>query len=95
MEKIEVIGKHWCIYRGILFFPQGIGKIEEESDTTVRVRYSEGQLYLPEAWNKKYIERFETIEEAIEKFTNDTGDQSGLRVAMENFPTAFKKEDFA
>lgn len=87
------IEKSWCIYKGILFFPQGVGRIEEESETTARVRYSEGQLYPPEAWDKKYLERFETVEMTIDKFIKDTGDTSTRQLVEKSFPEAFKKDD--
>lgn len=60
--------KSWCICKGVMFFPVSIGKIESEDKTSAFVRYSEGQLYSPEVWNKEYLERFPTFEEMVEKY---------------------------
>jgi|GEM_PF-3183245 len=64
-EKIE---NQWCIRKGVMHFPIGIGKIELEDERTADVRYSEGQLYLPEVWDKKYLERFPTFKAMVEKY---------------------------
>jgi len=48
--------------------PVGIGKIESESGTSAYVRYSEGQLYLPEVWDKEHLERFATFQEMVKKY---------------------------
>lgn len=62
------IQESWCICKGVMFFPVSIGKIESEDKTSAFIRYSEGQLYLPEVWNKAYLEIFSTFEEMVEKY---------------------------
>lgn len=58
----------WCIRKGVMFFPIDIGKIETEDERTANVRYSEGQLYRPEVWDKEYLERFATFQEMVQKY---------------------------
>jgi len=41
----NTIENPWCIRKGVMFFPIGIGKIESESEDSAYVRYSEGQRY--------------------------------------------------
>lgn len=65
---MEAIENPWCIRKGVMFFPIGIGKIESEDERSADVRYSEGQLYLPEVWDKKYLERFATFQEMVQKY---------------------------
>lgn len=64
---------NWCIYKGEMCFPFGIGKIvKEESKTSANVAYTEGQMYPPELWDKKFLERFRSITAAIKKFAELT-----------------------
>jgi len=64
-EKIE---NPWCICKGVMHFPMGIGRVEEEDARHAMVRYSEGQLFSLEVWNKDYLERFSTFEAMVEKY---------------------------
>jgi hypothetical protein len=69
----EPIQNPWCIRKGVMFNPIGMGKIESEDKKSAYVRYSEGQLYLPEVWGNKYLERFATFQEMVEKFAEYEG----------------------
>lgn len=90
MNNIE---KPWCIMKGVIFFPQDIGKIEELSSDgkTARVRYSEGQLYSLEPWDTRYLTRFETLDECTREFMRLAGEPKMEEFAAIKFPSEFKK----
>jgi hypothetical protein len=77
----NTIENPWCIRKGVMFFPIGIGKIESESEDSAYVRYSEGQRYHLEVWNKEYLERFVTFQEMVQKYAEY--EQLSLKKAME------------
>ena len=74
------IKKPWCICLGVMFFEQGIGRVEKEDGDTAWVRYTEKQLYLPEAWDKDYLLRFNTLIKAVKEFAKRT-DNSVQRIS--------------
>ncbi len=86
---MESIQNPWCIRKGVMFFPIGIGKIESEDERTADVRYSEGQLYLPEVWDKKHLERFATFQEMVERFAEYEGTSvaSEMKRFFDSFPS--------
>ena len=86
---METIQNPWCIRKGVMFFPIGIGKIESEDERNADVRYSEGQLYLPEVWSKEYLERFATFQEMVEKFAEYEGTSvaSEMKRFFDSFPS--------
>jgi len=102
MKKIE---KEWCTF-GWGWPPYGFGKIEEETKSTLRIRYSEGQHYSIERWenNPVYIKRYDTLEEAAIEYQN--GHNNGRDLRMDHpigdydlnemmkwkFPSYFKKK---
>ena len=97
--------KPWCTY-GSGWPPCGFGKIEEESEDSLRIRYSEGQQYSIQLWenNPVYIKRYETLEEAAIEYQD--GHNNGTNLRMDHpinddgikemmhwkFPTYFKEK---
>ena len=102
MKKIE---KPWCTY-GWGFSLYGYGKIVLESENSVKILYSEGQLYSPEYWDKKeiYVKRYDTLEEAAEKYYYYYNNGTDLRMdhpygndemksqMRDKFPSYFKNK---
>ena len=89
------IRKPWCIYKGVLFNPLGIGEIVGELGGKLLVKNSERQDIPPLTWDKEYLERFKTIKEAIEKIFEHTKyyEMERLQTIMQkNFPIAFEEE---
>ena len=86
-ENMDKIENPWCIYR--MMFPLGIGKIESEDNSSAFVRYSEGQLYLPEVWDKEYLERFPTFEAMVEKYAEyqKLPSKMMMEVCLRKFPS--------
>ncbi len=82
-KKIE---KPWCVCFD-WFFPSCVGKIEKESDETAHVRYSEGQIYPLELWDKKYIKRFDTITKAIKHYAKWGHKRHLIEIMGHNFPS--------
>ncbi|MDO8516725.1 MAG: hypothetical protein Q7S33_01240 [Nanoarchaeota archaeon] len=99
MEKeIKEIEKPWAVYRNF-FGPLGFGKIEEDNNSSVNIRYSEGQMYASECWDVKFVKRFDTLNDAMEYYTKNhrgagSPNQEFIRnkikiCAQKNFPSYF------
>lgn len=92
-KKIE---KPWCVYGSM--WPTGFGKIIEEQDRCVFIRYYEDQLYENQCWDKKpcYVKRFETLEEAAKYYQEYCGywlsDWKLKEKMIEAFPSYFKQK---
>lgn len=98
------IKKPWCTY-GVGYFLYGYGKIIEEGENYVKIRYSEKQLYSPEYWdnNERYVKRYDTLEEAAEKYFYCQNNHTDMRMdhpysdyemkqqIRYKFPSYFKK----
>jgi len=63
----KTIEKPWAVYRDDVFGPIGFGKIIRDETTVLDISYSEAEV-IPNAWDPKYVERFNTLEEAVECF---------------------------
>ena len=91
-KKIE---NPWCIRKGVMHFPMGIGKIEEEDAKFAMVRYSEGQLFPLQAWSKEYLERFSTFQAMVEKFAEYGFNKSHAACyALISYQTAYLKAHY-
>ena len=99
MLEQKEIEKPWCVYGFI--GPWGFGKIERESEHSIEVRYSEGQIYRPKIWDSKKVKRFSTLEEAVDHYIEsrsavdtrwggDISDNEVRKNAKINFPSYFK-----
>jgi len=105
MEQTETkqIEKPWCVY-GCLgaTLPDGFGKIVEDSGVTYNLLYSESQMYAPDCWDKRYVGRFDTLDEAVDYFIEhkpefDVRDspitEQDIRdMARQNFPSSYAAE---
>ena len=84
------MNKRWCVFSGC-----GVGYIEEEhkheTGSTLYVRYSENQMYELQLWDSKYVDRFETWQEALEEYkkygAKFRGYDSPEQCVLEAFPT--------
>ena len=100
-EEKKEIEKPWCVYGSFLGLID-FGKIEEDYENHVFVRYWEGQHYSLEAWDPNLIKRFNTLEEAVEHYIEnrpgvdirerDLTDKEIRELAREKFPSYFKKK---
>lgn len=94
LNRVKMKNK-WCVYGN--FFPilgfhiWGLGKIVEESPDkkSVRILYSEGQMYPAALWDSNYVKRFKTIKQAIEYNIErtDSGRQRLLERILSDFPS--------
>lgn len=87
MPERQKIEKPWCIY-GKYPKEEKIGKIIEESDNGIFVKFSENQLYSPTwLWSESPLKRFETIQEAFKKLI-----ELKTRSIKVCFPSEFKED---
>ena len=96
------IKKQWCTYGSM--WPIGFGKIMEEHDRCVFIRYYHDQLYENSCWDKNYVKRFDTLEEAAYKYKDYFNNYTDLRMdhpysdeefnmlMKHNFPSYFKQK---
>ena len=101
-EKSKEIEKPWCVYGQYLGL-WNFGKIEREYDSTVDVRYSEGQRYPPQCWDSEWVKRFGTLKEAVEHYIKnrprvdirdrDSTDDKIRKQAEQKFPSYFKEKN--
>jgi hypothetical protein len=64
-KKIE---KPWAVY-GWYLGSWGIGKVvEEKHSNCCEIQYCEGQMYPPELWDSKWVNRFQNPLESINYF---------------------------
>jgi len=94
------IEKPWCVTHGIWKNPREIGKIVEDGQKSLEIKYSEEVS--SESWDPKYVKRFPTLEEATNYFIENLGptdirERNPLRKEIELnikmcFPSYFKKE---
>ena len=97
--------KEWCTYSWqCKTLPEGVGKITAEYNSAVDIRYSEGQYYSPECWDINYVQRFDTLEEAMEYFLkhkpsydyrmdHKISEELYWERIKESFPSYFKEKD--
>jgi galactokinase len=95
---------NYCVYG---YFgkshPDGFGIIKEENELSVLIMTDE-QGYSPhETWEKSYVERFQTLEEAIKYFIKETKNRQDFftdrtyskkdieSLARRKFPSYFQK----
>ena len=92
-EQKSSIDFPWCITRGVMGFAIQIGKVIKEDDKTADVLYSVNQCYSPEPWDKRYLSRFQTLNEAVEVFAREN--EYSLRAVRTlmgyDFPGELKK----
>lgn len=82
--------KRWCVYNG-----NGVGYIEEEHShycgKTLYIRYSENQQYELQLWDAKYVDRFDTWQEALADYkkygSKFRGYSSAEEYVIDAFPT--------
>ena len=94
MIETKEIKKPWCICIGI-WFRKRIGKIIQESEVSATVIHAEDQWYPPRSWDKNFLERFETLEEAVEKLILDLDIENrnkAIELTKDNFPSLFKED---
>ena len=90
-QKVE-IENPWAIYSGVMF-PIGVGKVlREYSKGDVTIQYSEGQMYPPESWDGKYVERFSTIVDAAKNYFGRQGEYHSLGRLAESLANLFPSE---
>lgn len=89
-KKIE---KQWCTFGSM--WPIGFGKIMEEQVRCVFIRYYHDQLYENSCWDKNYVKRFDTLEEAAKHFQEYCGyylsDWKLEEKILDAFPKDYKK----
>ena len=86
------IRKPWCIYKGVLLNPLGIGEIVGKLGGRLLVKNSERQDIPPLTWEKKHLERFKTIQEAIDvifEYTKHYEMERLKKIMKKNFPNSF------
>lgn len=96
------IEKPWCVYgytsRKI---PEHLGKIIRETEISIEIEHSESRSDTS-YWRKKYVERFDTLEEAIKYFIankpehgvgkKSISDEDIRRDARQNFPSQYQNK---
>ena len=100
LEKTE---NNYCVYENFAGVAIGFGIILEENEDSVKIRESERTLNI-KLWNKKFIERFDTLEGAIKNYIkNQTeGDCQEIKISSEkiwhmakvNFPSHFEEKNY-
>jgi len=63
--------RRWCVY-GYFNGSWGVGRLEKIDDSTLWIRYSEGQMFPLQAWDAKRVKRFDTHKEAVDEFFKTT-----------------------
>ena len=89
-KKIE---KPWAVYKGVMFFPIGVGLIVKEAEGgTLYIQYSERGS--EKCWDPTYVSRFGTPIEAASYFVERREGvlEKKLNKLYENFPKSIKKE---
>ena len=102
-EMLEEIENKYCVYENFVGIALGFGKIIREEERLVTIRESERTLNI-KLWNKKFIERFDTLEGAIKNYIkNQTeGDCQEMKISSEeiwhmakvNFPSHFEEKNY-
>ncbi len=59
--------KEWCVYGDFLGL-RSFGKIIQEQENSVWVRYWEDQQYGNTPWDPSFVKRFDKLEEAVEYY---------------------------
>jgi len=83
----------WCTFGAWgKTMPTFIGKLEEQSGNTGKIRYGEKQMYPLEYWDMNFVMVFDCIEDAIMFMVRNNCDESvnSIREWL-NFPTDAKK----
>ena len=83
-----MLKNRWCIF-GVRL--DDFGMVVAENGDCLSIRYSDGQMYPAEFWDKKYVSRFSTPEEAIAHYVIQTGEMTGK--AAKKFLEAFDTVD--
>jgi CRISPR/Cas system-associated endoribonuclease Cas2 len=80
----------WCVY-GLI--TKQLGKIIEDNDGTVRIQYSEKQMYPCELWEDKkcYVLKFKTIKEAMQYKIKKDRDEIRIETMLDIMYYDFKE----
>jgi len=86
----------WCTYGAWgKEMPTFIGKLEEQSGNTGKIRYTERQMYPLEYWNMDFVMVFDCIEDAILYMIRHNTEESVNSIKeWLNFPTDMKNVDW-
>lgn len=93
----EKIKDEYCVYENFAGVAIGFGKIIREEERLVTIRYSEGQLYNPSIWDKKFVKRFDKLGKAVRYYIKNkllSDKELSVReecsIARDNFPSYFR-----
>ena len=105
VDEKRQIKEPWCVYGYLsVLLPNGFGKIVGESELTYDLIYDEsGSLASYVSWDKKYVKRFETLEQAIKYFIEHKPEYDVRELSLTNkeieswaryqFPSQFQEEE--
>jgi hypothetical protein len=96
-DKLTEIQKPWAVY-GWYTGSWDIGKVTSESENSLYIQYCEGQHYLPECWDFKWVKVFDDPLKAIAYFLvhknkleeGSNNKEKVVKTFLRNFPNERK-----